>query len=63
MFGVSARRFRYPELCRVVRAEEASLDITLTISILEVWGYGVRGNSLPASALEVTERRSRDITA
>jgi hypothetical protein len=37
MFGVSAKRFRYPELCRVVRAEEASLDITLTISILEVW--------------------------
>src|SRR5262245_38680172 len=40
MFGVSARQFRYPERCRVVRAKEAHLDITLTISIpgrLRVW--------------------------
>jgi hypothetical protein len=29
-------------VCRGIRAEEARLDITLTISILEVWGHGVR---------------------
>jgi hypothetical protein len=40
MFGVSARQVRYPECCRVVRAKEALLDITLTISIpggLRAW--------------------------
>jgi hypothetical protein len=33
-------RFRYPEICRVVRAKEARIDIILTISIpggLRVW--------------------------
>ena len=33
-------RFRYPELCRVVRAKEVRIDIMLTISIpggLRVW--------------------------
>jgi len=28
-------RFRYPELCRVVRTKEVRIDIMLTISILE----------------------------
>jgi hypothetical protein len=63
MFGVPCRRFRYPKLCRVVRPEEASLDITRTISILEALGHGVCGNSFPVRALEITEKRSKDITA
>jgi hypothetical protein len=63
MFGVPARPFRYPGLYRVVRAEEVSLDIIRTISILEVCGHVVRENSLPTRALEITEKRSRDIMA
>ena len=61
MFGVSVGSLDIQSFCRVIRGEEARLDITLTISILEVWGYDIRCNSSPASALEVIEKRRRDI--
>ena len=54
-------RFRYPELCLVVRAKEMRLDIMLTISIpgrLRVWRSWQR---FARSTLEVAKKSRRDI--